>query len=93
MSLFATTRYAKLTADYARNPQEGKPYTPELYNTFREILSMLAGINIIGGSGITVNENGGTVVISITPPTPGIPTPSITNTIPDWGRIFLSMGA
>ena len=92
MSLFTTTRFAKLTADFPHSGDSGKSYDPELYNILREILFMLAGVDLIAGSGITITNNGGVITISAAPPSSSSSSSSITN-IPDWERIFLTMGS
>lgn len=43
-----TTRFAKLTADF---PRDGpKPFSPELYNTFREVLFLFESQNTVNNS-------------------------------------------
>ncbi len=73
-----TTRFAKLTADFPRDGH--KPYSPELYNTFREILFLLESQNVI-------NTDNAVLISNITP------LPGPTSNVPDWSRLFLVMGA
>lgn len=93
MALINITRFAKLTADFPHSGDSTKAYDPELYNVLREITFMLGSLDIVAGTGITVSNNGGVITISAPPASGSSSSSSSSSVIPDWERLFLTMGS